>query len=98
MAQKVELVKRLNTNESFLIAIGSRIPIIGTRVEIWIRETKPHEPKTVTSEETATAEEVAASKEAVMESAIVKRETTTARKAGSTSHAATAGGLCGDRY
>jgi hypothetical protein len=79
----------------FLVAaVGSGIPIIGIRVEIWIRETKPDEPETITNEETVTVEETATSKEVVMEVAIVKRETATARESGSASHPAPARGLC----
>jgi hypothetical protein len=74
------------------IAIGSWVPIVGIRVEIWIWET--NESETVTNEETVTVEEAAACKEAVMEAAIVKRESTTAREMGAASHAATTSGLC----
>ena len=73
-----EMTKARLTGVLLIAAIGSWIPIIGIRVEIWIRETKPDEPETITNEETVTAKETAASKEAVMEAAIVKRETTTA--------------------
>jgi glucose/arabinose dehydrogenase len=64
--------------------IGSWIPIIGIRIWIWIRESKPDEPETgaweetVTNEETITTKEATASKKAVMETAVVERETTTA--------------------
>jgi hypothetical protein len=71
-------------DELLIAPIGSWIPIIGIRIRIWIRESKPDEPETgaweetVMNEETVTMKETTASKEAVMEAAIVKRETTTA--------------------
>jgi hypothetical protein len=58
-------------------------PVKGRRIRK--RVAKPDEPETTAWEETVTAKETAASKEATMETAIVKRETTTAQEMGSTS-------------